>query len=109
MSISSYENHRTLADAVYLLPPRRRGRKVHVSTLHRWASVGCRGVVLETVQVGGTRCTSVEALGRFFEALAEAKAGARPIPSAVIPQARTPARRAADSEAAAIALERSGA
>ena len=32
---------------------------------------GCRGVVLETIQVGGTRCTSREALQRFFENLSQ--------------------------------------
>ena len=41
----------------------------HVATIHRWASHGVRGVVLETLQVGGTRCTSREALQRFFERL----------------------------------------
>jgi hypothetical protein len=55
--------------AVDELPRRRRGRKTHVSTLYRWATVGCRGVILETIQVGATRCTSREALQRFFERL----------------------------------------
>src|SRR3954463_11621617 len=49
--------------------PRRRGRKTAVSTLHRWATHGLRGVVLETIQVGGTRCTSLAALQRFFDRL----------------------------------------
>src|SRR3954465_15957340 len=49
--------------------PRRRGRKPAVSTLHRWATAGLRGVVLETLQVGGTRCTSLAALQRFFDRL----------------------------------------
>jgi hypothetical protein len=66
---SSCEALVSLAEAAALLPRRRRGRKPHVSTLYRWASTGVRGVVLETLQVGGTRCTSAEALQRFFEAL----------------------------------------
>jgi len=49
------------------LPRRREGKRPHVATLFRWASRGVRGVVLETIQCGGTRCTSVEALQRFFE------------------------------------------
>ena len=49
------------------LPRRRKGKRPHVATLFRWATVGVRGVVLETLQCGGTRCTSVEALQRFFE------------------------------------------
>jgi Protein of unknown function (DUF1580) len=58
-----------LTQAAAELPRRRRGRKTHVSTLYRWATSGCRGVVLESIQVGGTRCTSREALQRFFERL----------------------------------------
>lgn len=42
------------------------GRRPNVSTLHRWASRGCRGVRLETVFVGHARFTSVEAVKRFF-------------------------------------------
>lgn len=49
------------------LPRRRKGKRPHVATLFRWATRGCRGVVLESIQCGGTRCTSVEALQRFFE------------------------------------------
>jgi hypothetical protein len=59
----------TFSAAAKLLPRRRRGRRVNVATLYRWSVRGCRGVRLETVQIGGTRCTSVEALQRFFEAL----------------------------------------
>ena len=56
----------SLAQAAHGLPRRRRGRKTHVSTLYRWTATGCRGVLLEYVQVGSTRCTSREALQRFF-------------------------------------------
>lgn len=44
------------------------GRRPNVSTLHRWASRGCRGVRLETVYVGHARFTSLEAVQRFFHA-----------------------------------------
>jgi hypothetical protein len=57
------------AEAAKELPRRRRGRKTHVSTVYRWMTSGCRGIVLESIQVGGTRCTSREALQRFFERL----------------------------------------
>jgi hypothetical protein len=55
-------------------PCRRAGKKVHPSTAHRWAVTGCAAedgerVNLETIRVGGTTCTSVEALQRFFERL----------------------------------------
>ena len=59
----------SLTEATKGLPRRRRGKKPHVSTLYRWSTAGCRGVVLETLQVGGTRCTSKEALARFFRRL----------------------------------------
>jgi Protein of unknown function (DUF1580) len=68
---STTETIISLADAAKELPRRRRGRRVHVSCVYRWSSVGCKGVVLETIQVGGTRCTSREALQRFFESLSQ--------------------------------------
>jgi Protein of unknown function (DUF1580) len=70
---SANETLVSLAQAADELPRRRRGRKTHVSTLFRWSTAGCRGVVLETIQVGGTRCTSREALQRFFERLSETR------------------------------------
>lgn len=60
-----------LSAAARLLPRRRSGRPTHTSTLFRWASEGLRGVKLEVVQVGGTRCTSREALARFFSQLSK--------------------------------------
>jgi hypothetical protein len=59
----------TLNEAARLLPRRRAGRRVHVSCLYRWTVTGCRGAVLESLQVGCTRCTSLEALARFFAVL----------------------------------------
>ncbi|QDT95293.1 DUF1580 domain-containing protein [Gimesia aquarii] len=59
----------TFVEAAKFLPRRRAGRKPHVSTLYRWAKQGLRNVKLETIQVGGTCCTSVEALQRFFDTL----------------------------------------
>ena len=51
------------------LPHRRQGRRLAHSTLWRWSQRGIKGVRLETISVGGQRCTSVEALRRFFERL----------------------------------------
>ena len=59
----------SLAEAARLLPRRRAGKKPHVSCLYRWTVSGCKGVILESIQIGGTRCTSKEALARFFERL----------------------------------------
>jgi hypothetical protein len=60
-----------LRDAAKILPARRKGKRPHVSCLYRWTTHGCRGVVLDAVNVGGTRCTSREALGRFIEGLSD--------------------------------------
>jgi hypothetical protein len=54
-----------LTDVPDLLP-RRRGKKVHASTVYRWATKGARGRVLESRLVGGVRYTSVAALNRFL-------------------------------------------
>jgi hypothetical protein len=62
----------TLMEATRQLPGRRQGKKPHVATLYRWAKKGLRGVRLETLQLGGTLCTSREALQRFFDRLTEA-------------------------------------
>lgn len=58
-----------LAPAARHLPPLRSNRPVSPSTLWRWAKRGLRGVCLEIIHVGGTVCTSREALQRFFAAL----------------------------------------
>jgi hypothetical protein len=60
----------SLQDAAELCPERR-GKRPHISCLYRWTSTGCRGVILEWVQVGGTRCTSREALARFIRRLTD--------------------------------------
>ncbi|WP_146415060.1 DUF1580 domain-containing protein [Crateriforma conspicua] len=46
--------------------PKRGGKKVHYSTVYRWATRGARGRVLESAMVGGIRYTTVEAIGRFL-------------------------------------------
>ena len=48
--------------------PKRGGKKVHSSTIYRWATKGARGRVLESVMVGGIRYTTVEAVRRFLTA-----------------------------------------
>lgn len=55
-----------------ILPRRRGGKRPHVSTLYRWATAGCRDEHLEVVRVGGTLCTSLEALQRFVDRLTAA-------------------------------------
>lgn len=45
--------------------PKRRGRRVHYSTVFRWIQQGANGKRLESCKIGGVRFTSVEALNRF--------------------------------------------
>lgn len=91
----------SLAEAAKRLPRRRGGRKVHVSCLYRWTQVGLKGVILESIQIGGTRCTSIEALSRFFEVLSSGPTESPPI--------RSLARRKRAAEAAERALLAEGA
>ena len=91
----------SLAEAAKHLPRRRGGRPVHVSCIYRWTTSGCKGVVLEALQVGGTRCTSREALARFFERLTHGATTASPM-------IRTPARRERDLKNAMKELEAAG-
>lgn len=89
----------SLTRAAKTLPSRRGGKRPHVSCLYRWTTAGCKGVVLESIQIGGTRCTSREALARFFEALTYA-GGCKPTSP---PSSRRRATAAAERE-----LERQG-
>jgi Protein of unknown function (DUF1580) len=49
-------------------PGRRGGRRLHASTIYRWALNGIRGQRLRFWQVGGSRFTSRKAIYDFFEA-----------------------------------------
>ncbi|MHC4401324.1 MAG: DUF1580 domain-containing protein [Planctomycetota bacterium] len=52
--------------------PGRKGKRPHISTVCRWASRGCKGVRLETAQIGGTKVTSAEKLQLFVDQLTAA-------------------------------------
>jgi hypothetical protein len=71
MSITLDEETAPLGKGSKWLPNRRGDRPVHASCLFRWAKYGLRGVKLETIRIGGTLCTSRQALERFFRRLAE--------------------------------------
>ena len=78
----SLEETFSLTEATKRLPCRRKGVRPNVATLYRWAQIGCRGIRLETICIGATRCTSMEALQRFFDALtAQAEPSAIPQPT----------------------------
>jgi hypothetical protein len=90
--------------------PGRSGKPVHQATISLWHRKGLRGVKLETVLVGSRRCTSLEALDRFYQAVSKAKDPnprgnafrAAPAPP------RTPHQRSKDVQQAVKTLERSG-
>jgi len=73
--------------------PGRGGKPVHQVTLSLWYRRGIRGVKLETILIGGRRCTSLPALNRFYQAVSRARS-THPAhqPSAAAPA--LPARRA---------------
>ena len=61
----------SLAQAARRLPKVRGAKPPHPATLYRWATAGRKAssgqiVRLEILRVGGTNCTSTEALTRFF-------------------------------------------
>jgi hypothetical protein len=93
----------SLTEATKRLPCRRKGVRPNVATLYRWAQTGCRGIRLETLCVGATRCTSMEALQRFFDALT-AQAEHRPAPQSP----RMTATRRKQIEAAEKRLAKAG-
>lgn len=92
----------SLTEAARLLPARRAGKRPHVSCIYRWTTSGCKGEVLESLQVGGTRCTSREALARFMDRLS-LRGPAKPAP------VRSPAARQRAVERAVRELEQAGA
>jgi hypothetical protein len=55
--------------------PRPRGRKIHVSTIVRWATRGRQGIRLATLKVGSRLCTTRSALLAFFRAKNTASVG----------------------------------
>lgn len=91
----------SLTAAAKLLPPRRRDKRPHVSCMYRWTTTGCRGVILESIQVGGTKCTSTEALQRFFEKLSAVTEGEQVAPHSRTSLQRERAAKKANDELAA--------
>lgn len=83
----------TLPQAAKLVPVTRNGKPPHASTIWRWAVRGLNGTKLETIQIGGLRATSAEALQRFFERLSS---GNKPV--AITPASRRRAIERAERE-----------
>jgi len=63
-----HETLLTVRDVPGRLPRKPSGKRLHISAVYRWMSNGVGGGVrLESVKLGGTTYTSVEALQRFAE------------------------------------------
>lgn len=88
--------------------PRINGKKIHASSLWRWARNGIRGVRLETRHLGGRVVTSMEALERFSKELAEMEQPERPPRSSLRLKARSSAKERRDIERAYAQLEKHG-
>lgn len=82
-----------IRDVPKRLPTKPGGKRVHISAVYRWMKKGVRGVKLDSVCIGGTRYTSVEALQRFVDRLS--------IDDRDIPREPTPRRRQMQMDAAA--------
>lgn len=65
MPLAQWANHPRL-------PRVRGGRPPQRAALYRWASIGCRGIRLRTVQAGGCRVCCYRDLMDFFSRLGQA-------------------------------------
>jgi hypothetical protein len=97
-----------LAELPKHVPLRRGGKKLHSATGFRWAKHGLPArdgsiVKLPTIQVAGTKCTSIEAFQWFCDRLSGAAA-----PSGRAPGPRAAAARRRAQEATDRALDRLG-
>src|SRR5262245_56519962 len=62
-----FENESAIPwDEVPEILPRRHGKKVHISTVFRWMTVGLAGVVLPSVLIANKRFTTRQAVFRFL-------------------------------------------
>ena len=86
------ENVISFSDTPPHVPRRRGGKRPNLSTIYRWSQNGLKGVRLESIQVGGTKCTSIEALQRFFDRLTNPEAAAK------APTSKARQRSIADAE-----------
>lgn len=101
--IVSEETCFPLGEAPKHLPPRG-GKRIHQATIFRWAKSGVRGVRLETIRVGGSLCTSSQALQRFCERLSATDDGGTEPTGPRSLSAREKATQRAEAELAAVGI-----
>jgi hypothetical protein len=94
----SHETPISLNDAAKLIPPARRGKRTHLSTILRWILTGAEApdgtaVRLEGIRLGSRWMTSREAIQRFAERLTPQCADT---PAALPPRTSTARRKAGE-------------
>jgi hypothetical protein len=82
-----------LRAAAALLPRGRSGKKRHIKSVFRYTTVGLRGILLRSADVGGYKYTTVELIQEFIDALT-AQAGGEPASTAPVRSARREAELA---------------
>lgn len=95
-----------IRDVPARFPCKPSGKHVHISAVYRWMSKGVRGAHLESIRIGGTSFTSVEALQRFAER--QTNATSNGAASAVTPRRRQQQMDAAGREVETILNRRPG-
>lgn len=90
--------------------PRVDGKRISIPTLWRWATLGVRGVTLETLRLGGRYLTSLAAVERFGRKLAEQGVQRQPrtTTTPTVPNRRTAKQRERDIAAAKAELAEAG-
>lgn len=86
------------------LPLGRCGKRLHISTLYRWVLRGVRGVKLEVIMVGGSTCTSEEAVQEFFDEVTRRRQGGQ-VTVPPVPTYQWSARRRREIEEASRQLD----
>jgi hypothetical protein len=74
----------SMSQAARMLPSLRGGKTPHPNTLIRWAKAGLKSkggriIRLETYRIGGTTCTSLNALRQFFDLLNDVEPTTSPV------------------------------
>jgi Protein of unknown function (DUF1580) len=98
----------TLDEAAKLIPGRD-GGTAHPFTVASWTRAGRRGVVLESLLCGPRRCTSKQALQRFFDRIEAVGTPRYKSTQQIIARERTQRQQAAAARKACRDLEAAGA
>jgi hypothetical protein len=73
MSSSEFGSCFPISEVPNRIPKTSRGQEVSIATVLRWSTKGLKGIRLETIRIGATRCTWDDALWRFFERISESE------------------------------------